>query len=106
MKSDDAAEPIEWDVEELKRSVEEWEGIASEIIELMHETIDAPRSQNWRPHFEQIVAVVRRFRDLCRHESEQLGCWREDGRQPDEAYERVWDEGSELVKWLNRMMQQ
>ena len=105
MQSDDAAEPIEWDVEELKRSVDEWEAIASRIIELMHETLDAPRSRNWRPHAAQIRAVVCRFRDLCRAESTQLGAWREDSLDPAEAYERVWDQGDQLVKWLNRMMQ-
>jgi hypothetical protein len=106
MQSDDAAEPIDWDVEELKRSIDEWEGIAAQIIVLMHETVDAPRSCNWRPHFQQILAVVCRFRELCRDEARQLGAWRADGLAPDEAYERVWDAGDQLVKWLHRMMQQ
>lgn len=106
MQSDDAAKPIAWDVQELRRSIEEWEAIASQIIELLHDTVNCARSENWRPHYEQIVAAVRRFRELCRYESEQLGCWREDGLAPDEAYERVWDEADHLVNWLNRMMQQ
>jgi hypothetical protein len=105
MKSEDAAEPVEWDIAELKRSIEEWEGIASNIIQLPHETADCPASQNWRPHAAQITAVVSRFRELCHMESQQLGLWREDGLAADEAYERVWNEAERLVKWLNRMMQ-
>ena len=34
-----------------------------------------------------------------------FGLWREDGLQPDEVYERVWDIGDRLAKWLNRMME-
>jgi hypothetical protein len=105
MQSEDAAEPIEWDIAELKRSIEEWEGIASRIVQLLQETADCAASQNWRPHAAQIRAVVARFRELCRRESEQLGAWREDGVAADEAYERVWDEADALVKWLHRMMQ-
>ncbi len=105
MQSEDAAGPIEWDIAALKRSIEEWEGIASHILELLHETADCPASQNWRPHAAQITAVVSRFRQLCQRESEQLGFWRGDGLAADEAYERVWDEADALVKWLHRMMQ-
>lgn len=105
MQSEDAAEPIEWDVTELKRSIDEWEGIAARIMQLLQETAEAVGSQNWRPHAAQITAAVTRFRELCRRESEQLGVWREDGLAADEAYERVWDEADALVKWLSRMMQ-
>jgi hypothetical protein len=104
MQSDDAAQPIEWDLEELKRSIDEWEVIAGGIIMLLHDS-EATGSANWRPHCTQIAAVVERFRDLCRRESQQLGCWRQDGLAPDEAYERVWDHGDQLVQWLRRMMQ-
>jgi hypothetical protein len=104
MQSEDAAEPIEWDIAELKRSIVEWEGIASHIIQLLHETADCAASQNWRPHVAQITTVVSRFRNLCRDESQQLGFWREDALPPDEVYERVWDEGDKLVQWLQRMM--
>lgn len=105
MQSEDAAEPMEWDIAELRRSIDEWEGIASNIIRLLSETADYDGSRNWRPHGAQIAAVVDRFRNLCRNESQHLGCWREDGVAADEAYERVWDEGDQLVRWLNRMMQ-
>lgn len=105
MKSEDAAEPIEWDIAQLKRSIDEWEAIASHILELMDETADCPTSQNWRPHAEQISAVVNRFQELCRRESQQLGFSREDGLASDEAYERVWNEAEGLVKWLHRMLQ-
>lgn len=105
MQSEDTAEPLEWDIAALKRSIDEWEGIASHIIELLRDTADRADSQNWRPHAAQITAVVARFRELCRRESQQLGSWREDGLEPDDAYERVWDEAEATVKWLMRMMQ-
>ena len=105
MQSEDAAGPIEWDLTELKGSIEEWAVIAANILQLMDETLEYPASRNWRPHATQITAVVSRFRNLCRLESQQLGSWREDGLAPDEAYEKVWDEADRLVSWLNRMMQ-
>jgi len=104
MQSEDAAEPIEWDTAELKRSIDEWATIASQIIQLLHSTADAGTTQNWRPHAAQITAVVSRFCELCRRECQQLGGWREDGLAPAEAYERVRDQGDALVKWLMRMM--
>ena len=107
MQSDNTAEPIQWDIARHKRSIEEWEGIASRILELLDDTADGAASErpNWRPHAEQINSVVHRFRTLCRKESQRLGFWREDVVAADEAYERVWDEADVLVKWLNRMMQ-
>ena len=105
MQSDDTAEPIEWNVDELRSAITEWEGIAAQIIDRLHETFECAGSQNWRPHFAQIVTVVSRFRDRCREEAKQLHFWREDGLQPGEAYERVWDEADQLVAWLKRMMQ-
>ncbi len=105
MKSEDAAGPIEWDIAELKGSIEEWAGIAGNILQLMRETLEYPASRNWRPHAAQITTVVSRFQDLCEREFQQLGSWREDGLAPEEAYERVWDEADQLVQWLNRMMQ-
>jgi hypothetical protein len=55
MQSDDATERIEWDVQELRRSIDEWDHIASQIIELLQATVDGARSQNWRAHYAQIV---------------------------------------------------
>lgn len=105
MQSEDAAEPVEWDIAEFKRRIDEWEGIAAQIIRLLNESANAATSQNWRPHAGQITAVVTRFRDLCRRESRQLGWWRADGVTADEAYDSVWQQGDALVRWLNRMMQ-
>jgi hypothetical protein len=105
MQSEDAAGPIEWDIAELKRSIEEWDGIAARILQLLDETASAAASQNWRPHATQIITVVRRFRALCEREVQQLRSCCEDGAMADEAYERVWDEADALVKWLGRMMQ-
>ena len=105
MQSDDAAERIEWDVEELKSAIREWESVASQILTCLEGDIAAAdRSANWRPHAGQIGKAVRAFRDRCRDEAERLGFWREDGLPPDEAYEAVWNEADRLLQWLNRMM--
>ncbi len=105
MQASDDTQRLEWDVPELKRRIDEWDDIASQIIELLHATADCARSENWRPHSAQIVNVMHRFRALCQAEREQLGCWRQDGLQPVQAYDLVWHQGDQLVKWLNRMLQ-
>ncbi|MFN2477325.1 MAG: hypothetical protein ABR526_13410 [Chthoniobacterales bacterium] len=104
MQSEDAAESIEGDLAEFKRSIEEWEQIALHLIELLQSTSSSATAQNWQPHAAQIITVVRKFRELCVRESQQLGLWREDALPPDEAYERVWDAGDQLVHWLKRVM--
>ena len=104
MQWEDAAEPIEWDITDLQQSIEEWEAIAARIVQLLHETADSPASQNWRPHVTQIDAVVRRFRDLCRRERQRIASAADANRVAEDAFERVWNEGDALVKWLNRMM--
>ena len=103
MQWEDAAEPIEWDVTELEQSIEEWEAIAARIVQLLHETVECPASRNWRPHVTQIDAVVRRFRELCRRERQRIVS-SDDNFAVEDAFERVWNEGDGLVKWLNRMM--
>ena len=105
MKSKDAAEPIESHIAEFKRCIDEWEGIAAHIVQLLKETADCAAAENWRPHAAQITVVVTRFRQLCRRESLQFSLLGQDGLAADEAYERVWDEADGLVKWLKRMMQ-
>jgi hypothetical protein len=99
MQSDDAT-----DVQELKRSLEEWATIATVMIELLHETVDCERSRDWRPHFTQIVKAVLAFRERCRTESQEFSSWRPDGLEPDEVVQRVREQGQRLVDWLNRMM--
>ena len=100
MQSDDATE----DVQELRRSLDEWAAISSVMVELLHETVDCERSRNWRPHFAQIVKAVRAFGDRCRAESEEFGSWRADGLDPDDVLQRVRDQGQRLVEWLHRMI--
>ena len=104
MQWEDAAEPIEWDLTHLQRSIEEWEGIAAHIVQLLHETAEQPASLNWRPHVAQIDKVVRRFRDLCHRELQRIGSFDDDHFDAEHSFERVWNEGDGLVKWLNRMM--
>ncbi len=104
MKSDDATEPVDSNLRELRQSLEEWAAIASQMVELLHATADCHRSRNWRPHFSQIVAAVDAFGARCREEAEEVGDWRVDGLDPDEAFERVRAQGNRLVEWLQRMM--
>ena len=90
-------------VEDLKRTLAEWEHIASAILVLLQDEGDD--GANWRPHLEQIRTAVQRYRDVCLHERAQLGLWRRDGLAPGEVYERLWEQGDRLAKWLQRMMQ-
>ena len=102
MQSDDATEPA--DVQELRRSLDEWAALSSRMIELLQETVACDRSRNWRPHLAQIVNAVRAFGDRCRNESQEFHSWRADGLEPDEVLEGVREQGQRLVDWLNRMM--
>ncbi len=104
MKSDEAIESLDSATVELKRSLLEWEGIASQILELLHNQLHCEPAANWRPHCDQIVGAVQRYRDRCRCELEQIGLWREDELEVDEVHELMWDEGDRLAKWLQQMM--
>jgi hypothetical protein len=105
MQSEDAAEPVEWDITELKRNIAEWEEIAFQMMQLLPESAEVPAARNWQPHLHQIQHAVGQFRDRCRAESTQLGRWRPDGLQASEVYDLVWAEADRLVKWLTRMME-
>jgi hypothetical protein len=102
MQSDDATEPA--DVQELRRSLDEWAALSTRMVELLHETVVSERSQNWRPHLAQIVNAVRAFGDRCRSESQEFHSWRADGLEPDDVLESVREQGQRLVDWLNRMI--
>jgi hypothetical protein len=102
MQSDDATEPA--DVQELRRSLDEWAALSSRMIELLHETVASERSQNWRPHLAQIVNAVAAFSDRCRTEAQEFYSWRADGLEPDDVLESVREQGQRLVDWLNRMI--
>jgi hypothetical protein len=104
MQSDDATEPLQWDLRELRRSLEEWAAISLQMIDLLHATADADRSRNWRPHLSQITAAVEAFGTRCRQEAQDVSEWRVDGLDPDEAFERVREQGHRLVAWLQRIM--
>ena len=104
MKSDDAAEPVEWNAKELRRSCNEWSSLASQMIEFLHQEVHCEDSAHWKPHLSQITKTIAHLRDRCVEESLCLGQWREDGLQPDEVHELVWAEADQLVQWLTRMM--
>ncbi len=103
MQLDETADPVQWDLEKLKSVLEEWQSIASELLEMLRQNFDYDGSADWRPHLTQIDKAVRHYQDLCQEESQQLGPWREDGLRPDEVYGIVSDEGDRLIQWLNRM---
>ena len=100
MQSDDATE----DVQELRRSLDEWATISSVMLVLLHETVDCDRSRFWRPHFAQIASAVCAFGDRCRTESQEFGSWRADGLEPDDVVQDVREQGQRLVDWLHRMI--
>ncbi len=103
MQLHETGEPAEREIEKMKSILDEWQSIASELIEMLRQTVDRAESASWRPHLTQIDKALQEYRDLCQDESQQLGLWREDGLQPDEVHEVVWDEGNRLIQWLNRM---
>ena len=90
----------------LVRALTEWESIAAQLIDTVHEAAERERSANWRPHSGQIIAAVSRFRALCEAELEQVNGWRADGLEPEEVRAAVWAEGDRLAKWLQRMTQE
>ena len=102
MQSNDATEPL--DVQQLRRSLGEWAAISSHMIELLQQSADCGRTQNWRPHLTQIVAAVDAFGERCRREAEAFGCWRTDELELEEILESVRDQGQRLVAWLQRIM--
>lgn len=105
MQSDETAEPLEWDLLELQRTLNEWGSLASQMMEHLLVEVHWERSANWKPHLHQLMQRIRHFRDRCREESRQLGHWRADGLQPDEVYELVWADADRLGQWLTRMME-
>ncbi|MBA2431847.1 MAG: hypothetical protein H0V56_06985 [Chthoniobacterales bacterium] len=96
--------PLTEEAAELQRVLHEWENITSVLIATLHEQVDSARPANWHPHFEQIVSALHGYRELCRREIEQIGLWREDGLEPEEVHEQIWEQGDRLAKWLSRMI--
>ena len=92
------------DVQELRRSLDDWAAISAQMIDLLQDTVACGTSRNWQPHFEQIVTAIRAFGDRCRSESQAFGCWRADGPELDDVFDRVRDQGQRLVSWLQRIM--
>ena len=101
MNTDDATDS---NLRELRECLIEWADISMQMIELLHATADCNRSRNWSPHLSQIVTAVRAFGACCCEEAEEVGRWRADGLDPDDAFERVREQGNRLVEWLQRMM--
>ncbi len=104
MQSDDTTEPLAADLQELRASLYEWAAISSQTIDLLYQTVACDRSRNWRPHLSQIVGAVHAFGERCRCEAREVGCWRADGLEAEDAYELVRAQGNRLVDWLQRIM--
>lgn len=104
MKSDEAIEPVDEDVAALKCALTEWESITAQLLEQLHSDVRSDRAANWRPHVDQIVRAIVRYRALCREELGKVGGWREDGLDPLDVHQLVWEQGDRLAKWLARMV--
>ena len=104
MKSYEAYGPINAEAASLKCSLTEWEMIASRLLRQLRTDFHDDTSSYWAPHVGQIDNAVRHFHTLCRREIGRIGAWREDGLEPGEVHEFVWNEADRLVTWLNRML--
>ncbi len=104
MKWNETTEPLGGGIEELRRALEEYDRATTALSDGLHESAAAESTMNWRPHLPQMHAALVTFAELCRDELDNVGLWREDGLEPNEVHDLVWDEGERLVQWLNRMM--
>ena len=104
MQSNDTTGPIPSDMAELKSSFNEWDRIASQLLDLLHASAGCEKSAIWRPHLMQMDKAVRQYRDRCREETERIGHWREDGLECEQLYDLIWDQGDRLVAWLQRII--
>lgn len=97
-------EPALFGTEDLRRIIEEYAQNTAVLIDALHGSVGRDESLMWRPHLPQMHSALAHFAELCREELENLGEWREDGRDLEEIHEAVWEEGERLVHWLNRML--
>ena len=92
--------------EELRVALEDYAATTAALLWALQASAEAEpgTSSNWQPHLAQMLAALARFGELCREEIEKIGLWREDGPDPEEVHEMVWDEGERLIRWLKRMI--
>jgi hypothetical protein len=98
--------PVHFGAEELRATLEEYVANTEALLNRLQfcaET-NAEASSSWRPHLWQMHAALSRFRDRCRDELGKISLWREDGLDPEEVHELVWQQGEQVVRWLNRMI--
>lgn len=104
---DQRNEPVQFfGAEELRGTLEDYAMTTEALLarlQICAET-EAEEARNWRPHIAQMQRALTQFLELCRSEMEKIGLWREDGLDPEEVHELVWEEGERLVRWLNRMI--
>lgn len=97
-------EPVFFGPEQLKEILEDYAATTAKLVGALHDAAQSGEAIDWLPHLPQMHAAVGYFAELCEDELQNLGHWREDGRDLDEVHELVWDEGERLVQWLRRML--
>ncbi len=92
--------------EELRVELEDYAATTTALLWALQTSAEAKgeESSNWQPHIAQMRETLARFRNLCRDEIEKIGLWREDGLDPEDVHEMIWNEGDRLVRWLKRIM--
>jgi hypothetical protein len=105
MRLNEQPEPIVFGTEDLRRILEEYTATATALLEALHATAACELSPDWRPHLPQMHAALASFAELCRDELEQLGDWRDDGRDAGEVHEFIWNEAERVMRWLKRMIE-
>ena len=90
--------------EALRVTLEDYAATTTALLWALQTRAEAEESSNWQPHIAQMRAAVAQFQKLCRNEIEKIGLWREDGPDPEEVHEMIWNEGDRLVGWLRRII--
>ena len=99
--------PVEFfGAEELRAALEDYAATTTALLWALQTSNEAKEEEscNWQPHIAQMLTTLARFGALCRGEIEKIGLWREDGPDPEDVHEMIWNEGDQLVRWLKRMM--
>ncbi len=97
-------EPVFYGTEDFREVVEDYAATTAELIEAIRETAENEAECIWRPHLAQLQAALAHFETHCREAIENATIWSEDGSDLDKIYSAIWEEGTQLVHWLRRML--
>ncbi len=90
--------------EQLREALEDYAATTTALLWALQLDPEADaETPVWWPHRAQMRGALAQFGELCRAEIERLGQWDEDGLDPEEVHEMIWDAGNRLVEWLQRM---